>query len=71
MRLLAVIKNRAGGGGVSTHIGHSLGRPIDVSISYDAESVTMHVANGKLYGHIIQSNDLSKPRRFKVADCHE
>jgi hypothetical protein len=47
MRLLAIIKNRAGGAGVSTHIVYSLGRPIDVSINYDAEAVTNHVENGK------------------------
>ena len=68
MRLLAIIKNRAGGAGVSTHIVYSLGRPIDVSINYDAEAVTNHVengkwqmANGKLYDYIIQNNNLSKP----------
>jgi polysaccharide deacetylase 2 family uncharacterized protein YibQ len=71
MKLSLIIDDLAGGGGVSTDIGHSFGRPITVAISYDTEDFAMRMANRKLYGHEVLRNVLSKPRRLKIADCHD
>ena len=71
MKSLLTIDNLVGGGGVSTDIEHSLGRPITVAISCDAVDVAMHMANREIYGHQVLGDVLSKPGRLKIADCHD
>lgn len=46
-----IVDSFAGGGGASTGIEWALGRPVDIAINHDMESIRMHKANHPLTKH--------------------